>query len=452
MQTKLQNLSKDYFETISEFLFSELKGNESLVINLAGDATHFMRFNRAKIRQAGTVRDYEINLKLQSKDSQGSLRQCERSFTLSESMESDKDLAKTILYAMQTEVRELPVDPFTAEIDATESSEIVQKGKLLEPGAATSTIAARASEFDFTGLYSSGSLTRANATSTGARHWFETDSFLVDYSLYGDAERAYKGFYGGRDWSESQFIQELDKGKEQLAALAKTVREIKPGKYRTYLAPAANWEFSSMLNGVFGESALQQGSSPIRLIRSGEKTFSKLFSYSDNYANGDSPRFSADGELYPERIDLVKHGVLTSTLVSKRTAKEYKLKANGSGAEERVNAPELASGSLADTEILKVLGTGLYISNLHYLNWSDRTQGRVTGMTRYACFWVENGALVAPIENLRWDDTIFRVYGANLEALTAAKSIFPDTSSYGKRSVGATRCSGLLLSEMSFTL
>ena len=31
--------------------------------------------------------------------------------------------------------------------------------------------------------------------------------------------------------------------------------------------------------------------------------------------------------------------------------------------------------------------------NLHYLNWSDNIGGRITGMTRYACFWVENGEI-----------------------------------------------------------
>jgi len=43
------------------------------------------------------------------------------------------------------------------------------------------------------------------------------------------------------------------------------------------------------------------------------------------------------------------------------------------------------------------LGTGIYVSNLHYLNYSDRQACRMTGMTRFACFWVENGELVAPI-------------------------------------------------------
>ena len=46
-----------------------------------------------------------------------------------------------------------------------------------------------------------------------------------------------------------------------------------------------------------------------------------------------------------------------------------------------VRPPVVAPGNLKSDEILEQLGTGLYISNLHYLNWSDLTAGRITGMT-----------------------------------------------------------------------
>ena len=108
--------------------------------------------------------------------------------------------------------------------------------------------------------------------------------------------------------------------------------------------------------------------------------------------------------------------------------------------------------TFSEREAIARLGTGLYLSNLHYLNWSDRPKGRITGMTRYACFWVENGELKAPIENLRWDDTLFRLFGSEMEATTDALSTFPRSSTYGMRSVGSDRSPGMLLSSMNFTL
>ena len=37
------------------------------------------------------------------------------------------------------------------------------------------------------------------------------------------------------------------------------------------------------------------------------------------------------------------------------------------------------------------LDTGIYVNNLWYLNYSDRPAGRITGMTRFATLWVEEG-------------------------------------------------------------
>ena len=125
---------------------------------------------------------------------------------------------------------------------------------------------------------------------------------------------------------------------------------------------------------------------------------------------------------------------------------------SGAVPEERLRSPSLKGGTLREDEILKRLGTGLSISNLHYLNWSDHFGGRITGMTRYACFWVENGKLVAPIENLRFDDTLFSLLGDALEDLTQNPIYLPTVGSYGMRWLGAARMPGMLLGQMAFTL
>ena len=103
-------------------------------------------------------------------------------------------------------------------------------------------------------------------------------------------------------------------------------------------------------------------------------------------------------------------------------------------------------------DILKKLDTGLYLSNLHYLNWSDPVGGRITGMTRYACFWVENGELNAPIENLRFDDSIFHLLGSELENLGVESETHAETSSYEYRQLGSIKTPGALIKNMQFTL
>jgi predicted Zn-dependent protease len=73
-------------------------------------------------------------------------------------------------------------------------------------------------------------------------------------------------------------------------------------------------------------------------------------------------------------------------------------------------------------------------------------------MTRYACFWVEGGKLSAPIQNLRFDDSMYRVLGDNLESITSSGEFIPSTDTYGQRSLGGIFAPGLLVKNFTFTL
>ena len=100
----------------------------------------------------------------------------------------------------------------------------------------------------------------------------------------------------------------------------------------------------------------------------------------------------------------------------------------------------------------KELGTGLYLSNLHYINWSDPQTARITGMTRFACFWVEKGEIQGPIQDLRFDETLFNIFGKNLINLTKTQQVYANTSTYLKRDLGAMKVPGALIQDMNFTL
>ena len=138
--------------------------------------------------------------------------------------------------------------------------------------------------------------------------------------------------------------------------------------------------------------------------------------------------------------------------MSTRTAKEYGVETNHASEGEELRAPSMLPGNLSEDDILKALGTGVYLSNLHYLNWSDRIGGRITGMTRYACFWVEDGKIVAPIENMRFDDSIYNFLGENLEAVTDKPLVNPDVGTYEGRELSAVICPGILLKSFALTL
>ena len=162
--------------------------------------------------------------------------------------------------------------------------------------------------------------------------------------------------------------------------------------------------------------------------------------------------FNDDGELAPKTLPLINSGILKNTLINSRTAQEYKIDSNFAGSWEGLRAPVMDTGNLHEKDIPSKIDKGVLLNNLHYLNWSDNVGGRITGMTMYACFWIEDGEIIAPIDNMRFDDTIYNIFGSNLESVTSKSQFIPDTGTYSGRSFGGTNCPGILLNSFSLTL
>jgi len=138
--------------------------------------------------------------------------------------------------------------------------------------------------------------------------------------------------------------------------------------------------------------------------------------------------------------------------VSARSAKQYGAVSNAAPDPEGLRSPAIAGGDLDEAEALTALGTGLYVPNLHYLNWSDFDSARVTGMTRFACVWVEDGTIVSPIKDMRFDESLYRLWGDKLEAVTRQRSLVADTSTYFQRELGGALLPGMLIDGFTFTL
>jgi predicted Zn-dependent protease len=138
--------------------------------------------------------------------------------------------------------------------------------------------------------------------------------------------------------------------------------------------------------------------------------------------------------------------------VSPRSAKEYRLQTNGASGGEAPESLDLAAGALPERDVLAALDSGLYISNLWYLNFSDRPAGRITGMTRFATFRVEGGRIVAPVAPMRFDESVYRLLGDALVDLTRERELLPDASTYGERQTSSSRLPGALVSALRFTL
>ncbi|HET9663674.1 MAG TPA: metallopeptidase TldD-related protein, partial [Burkholderiales bacterium] len=226
---------------------------------------------------------------------------------------------------------------------------------------------------------------------------------------------------------------------------------LSPGEYRAYLAPRALEELAGMISwGGFSARARATRQSPLLRMEHGA-ALARQVTITENTEDGTAPQFQDEGFVKPVAVPLIEGGKLAEALVSPRSAREYGLAVNGARSEESPESLDMAPGGLRAGEALAALDTGLYIGNLWYLNYSDRPAGRITGMTRFATFWVERGRIVAPVDPMRFDDSIYRMLGENLIDLTRERELLLDSSTYESRSTRSMRLPGALLRAMRFT-
>jgi len=436
------------FKKISRAILNELRQGEHLGLSFGGENSTFLRVNAARIRQIGNVDEADLGFKfiLDGKRNSGSI-------SLSGKFDDDLERARAELRRLRAEVVQLPDDPYLVLPDSTETSVHVKRGKLPSSEEVPGMVLPVMGKVDLTGIWASGSVYRGSANSVGGYHWFASESFSLDYSLITPSEKMVKATFAGTDWDQTVYEEFLADSLKKLEIMSRSPKVIEPGNYRTYIASAGVADILSMFSwGGISEAAIRQGESSLGKMRQEGLRLSPLLSLSEDFSSGLSPRFNGNGEVAPETTILINEGELVQTLVSSRTAKEYGVETNFASEDEALRAPRMLTGGLREEQILEELGTGVYLSNLHYLNWSDRIGGRITGMTRYACFWVENGKIIAPIENMRFDDSIYNFLGDNLEAVADKALVNPDVGTYDGRELSAVICPGILLKSFALTL
>jgi len=436
-----------HFNSLCADLLAKLNAGEEAAFNIAAEQTLFVRFNGNRVRQNTDVEQLSFSLRLQS---QG--RSVEQSRTLSGLIDADSAALARLLENCRAEIAVLPLDPNQVPIQNNGSSSEEFRGALLASEEVVPAVVGPAEGCDLAGLYAGGSVIRGHQNSKGQSHWFATETFFLDYSLYNGSQAA-KGSYAGSRWNSADWAANLQRTKALLQLLSRPQQDVKPGGYRSYLAPRAFSDLIGMLGwNALSASAWKQGRSPFKKLAEKELRLSPLLQIDENFALGLTPRFNSLGEVSPTSLPLIQDGELKTMLVSSRSAKEYGLVANGAADSESPRALDVRPGLLVEQDVLKELGTGLYLSNLHYLNWSDPMSARVTGMTRYACFWVDGGQIVGPIKDLRWDESLYDALGSKLMALTAQAEIDPAVDTYFQRALGGSRTPGALIDQFTFTL
>jgi predicted Zn-dependent protease len=438
-----------YFDELVTAATARLTGGEVLLATISGERTDFIRLNRSDVRQAGTIdqRTLTVDLVEGRRHVSGRIR-------LAGVRAIDEARLSALLLQLREQRRLVADDPFLLYNTEPTSTERIETGSVPDPGAALADIRTAGAGRDLVGIYASGDTFTGFANSLGQRNWFQSSTFTFDWSFYLRADKAAKNLYAGFDWDDDAFAAKVDWSARQLVALERDPVELSPGEYRTYLAPRAMEELMQLLSyyGAFGRRAHETRQTPLLKMLVEDARLSPLLTIREDTAHGVAPNFQSAGFLRPDSVPLIVEGTYAETLVSPRSAQEYGVPTNGATSGEYPLSMAIEPGTVPTGSVDEALGTGLYVGNLWYTNFSDQAACRTTGMTRFATFWMEDGEIVAPVNVLRFDDTAYHLLGDRLEGLTDDAEVLLDTTTYGERSTSSVRLPGAVVGAMRFVL
>ena len=184
------------------------------------------------------------------------------------------------------------------------------------------------------------------------------------------------------------------------AAMAQDPRPIEPGDYTVILEPAAAMDLLALLVAAMSARDAEEGSTAFagaagtRLLN--EKVTIRLRC---DDADVSAPPFG-DAGLAVRPTIWIESGVVRRLYHNRYWA------ARKGVAPDAALLPLFMDGedrSVAD--LVRQCRRGLLVKNFWYIRHVDRRSLMLTGMTRDGLFLVENGEIVGPVKNLRWNES-----------------------------------------------
>jgi predicted Zn-dependent protease len=439
---------QEYFYALADAITGSLHGDELYTCTFHAEDSDFVRFNRSAIRQAGSVVQRFLSLDLIH-----GRRHAAAEVALSGDLDSDHARVSQLLTGLREQISYLPEDPHLLYATTVYSSAYQGENRLPNKGDAVAAVLDAGRGRDLVGIYAAGGIYAGFANALGQRNWFASYTFNCDWSFYYQSDKAVKTGYAGFVWEPAVMADKVAEATAQLDILSRPPRTIPPGRYRVYLAPAALMDILQMLawSGFGLKDHRTKQTTLLKMVEEGLHLHPAI-TIRENTRDGVTPNFQEAGFMKPDQVTLIEAGALRDCLVSPRSAKEYDVPTNGASGAEAPESIDMAAGDIPRDEVLQQLDTGVYINNLWYLNYSDRTGCRMTGMTRFATFWVEGGVIQAPLSVMRFDESIYRMFGDHLLGLTAEREFILDSDTYHRRSTGSNRLPGALVEQFNFTL
>ena len=185
-------------------------------------------------------------------------------------------------------------------------------------------------------------------------------------------------------------------------------RAIEPGNYTVILEPRPAARYLSLMLGSFNARAAEEGRSFMSgkqrgETRLGEKVFGDNFTLRSHIGNPvlrQSP-VGQDG-LAASSVTWVEKGVVQNLYYDRYWAQKQNKPATGTTPGMSL---VMEGGSATVDQMIKATKRGLLVSFFWYIRPVDNMTLLNTGMTRDGLFLIENGEVVGPVQNFRWNES-----------------------------------------------
>ena len=185
-------------------------------------------------------------------------------------------------------------------------------------------------------------------------------------------------------------------------------RALEPGNYTVVLEPRPAARFLSLMLGSLNARAAEEGRSFMSgkergTTRLGEKVFGDNVTLRSEIGNPilrQTP-IGQDG-LAAKSVTWVEKGVVKNLFYDRYWAQQQKKEPT---ATQPGMSLVMEGGAATVQEMIKSTKRGLLVSFFWYIRGVDNQTLLNTGMTRDGLFLIENGEIVGPVQNFRWNES-----------------------------------------------
>ncbi|MCC6993265.1 MAG: TldD/PmbA family protein [Deltaproteobacteria bacterium] len=186
---------------------------------------------------------------------------------------------------------------------------------------------------------------------------------------------------------------------------ARRPRKLDPGRYTVVLEPAAVGDLLYFLVSALDARRADEGRSFFSRqgggTRVGEQLWGPHITLRSDPASKLMPSAPFDGEGLPQRpITWIDKGKIAALRYSRFWAEKQ-----GQRPTAAPSVTELAGGDATPEALLAGVKRGVLITRFWYNRWVDPQSILITGLTRDGVFLIEDGKVVAPVNNFRYNES-----------------------------------------------